>query len=85
LSLSDALAWAAGVPGLVQRLKAEADERDDPVMGDSAHWYESLVRSAYAEHLMEEPEMSDLPGQGEKEPARKSYMDIFTGGEDEEG
>jgi hypothetical protein len=84
VSLSDALAWAAGVPGLVQRLKAEADERDDPVMGDSAHWYESLVRSAYAEHLMEEPEMSDLPGQGEKELARNSYMSIFEGSDDEE-
>jgi hypothetical protein len=29
--------------------------------------------------------VSSLPGQGEKEPARKSYMDIFTGGDDEEG
>ncbi|MEA4952725.1 MAG: AAA family ATPase [Aminivibrio sp.] len=86
VTLSDALAWAAGVPGLVQRLKEKAEREHDPVMERSPRaLYESLVRIEYADHLQKELDAPDLSGQGEKEPARKSYMDIFTGGDDEEG
>ncbi len=54
VNLSDAQAWAASVPGLEAKLKAEAEERDDPIMGDSAHWYKCLVRIAYADYLRQE-------------------------------
>ncbi|MPM62777.1 hypothetical protein SDC9_109655 [bioreactor metagenome] len=70
----------------MQRLKEKAEREHDPVMERSPRaLYESLVRIEYADHLQKELDAPDLSGQGEKEPARKSYMDIFTGGDDEEG
>lgn len=52
VSLADAESWAAGVPGLVAQLKAQAVREHDPVMSRSARdLYESLVRIEYADHL----------------------------------
>lgn len=63
VSLSDALAWAQSVPGLVAQLKARAVKEHDPVMERSARdLYESLVRIEYADHLQRGLD-GEAPGQ----------------------
>jgi hypothetical protein len=64
VTLSDAEAWASVVPGLVQRLKAQAVREHDPVTQRSARdLYESLVRIEYADHLQKELDAETGGGQ----------------------
>ena len=74
VTLSDAEEWASVVPGLVQRLKAQAVREHDPVMERSARdLYESLVRIEYADHLQKESDgeasgEDHIPDAGKKVP-----------------
>ena len=78
VSLSEAETWAAGVPGLVQRLKEEAEREHDPVMERSPRaLYEALVRIEYADHLQrgldgEPPGQGGVPHKGSASPGEEA-------------
>ncbi len=86
LSLNALEAWAVSIsPGMTGRIRARAKREKAS--------YEALLRQEYTSSMEGEQEPtrkkpetdSSLPGQGEKEPARKAYLSIFEGGDDEEG
>lgn len=81
VTLSDAEAWASVVPGLVQRLKAQAVKEHDPMMQRSARdLYESLVRIEYADHLQRCLD-GEAPGQEGDVPSKGSAFPGEEGGQ----
>ena len=81
VTLSDAEAWASVVPGLVQRLKAQAVKEHDPMMQRSARdLYESLVRIEYADQLQRCLD-GEAPGQEGDVPSKGSAFPGEEGGQ----